>query len=83
MIRALKFEQAEEVILFYLYQRITRSIVTSWGMTVENIAKSCGAEDVPAKENVSYKGKRFDIKKKVSYTPIIDLRSSSGDLLIS
>ncbi|MCK8828524.1 hypothetical protein MWH25_12400 [Natroniella acetigena] len=65
LIRALKFEQAEEVILFYLYQRITRSIVTSWGMTVENIAKSCGAEDVPAKENVSYKGKRFDIKKKI------------------
>ena len=65
LIRALKFDSAEEIISFYLYQRITRSIVTSWGMTVEKIAKSCGAKDVPRDENVEYKGKKFDIKKKV------------------
>lgn len=63
LIRALKFDEAEEVVLFYLYQRITRSIVTSWGMTVENIALAIGATKVPKKENVSDNGKKFDIKK--------------------
>lgn len=63
LIRALKFDEASEVILFYLYQRITRSIVTSWGMTVEKIAEATGATSVPRKENVVDNGKKFDIKK--------------------
>ncbi|MFW5891022.1 MAG: TdeIII family type II restriction endonuclease [bacterium] len=63
LVRALKFDEAEEVILFYLYQRITRSIVTSWGMTVENIALATGATKVPQKENVVDNGKKFDVKK--------------------
>ena len=63
LIKALGFTTAEEVIEFYLYQRVTRSSVTSWGQTaIEEICVVVGAEEVPKDENVQVSGKRFDVK---------------------
>lgn len=64
LIKALGFTTAEETVEFYLYQRITRSAVTSWGQSaVESIARIAGAEKIPDTENVSVAGKKFDLKK--------------------
>lgn len=65
LIKALGFSDAEEAIEFYLYQRVTRSVVTSWGTgALEKICKIAGSQDVPQKENVSVSGKAFDVKKE-------------------
>jgi len=63
LVKALGFRTAEELIEFYLYQRVTRSVVTSWGSsTVENLCKVAGATDIPRNENVSVGGKAFDLR---------------------
>ncbi len=64
LIKALGFTTAEEAIEFYLYQRITRSAVTSWGQkTIEDICILAGAEKIPSADNVGVSGKNFDLKK--------------------
>ena len=44
LVKAFGFEDYKEVITFYYYQKITRSVVTSWGFTVENLLLCSGAE---------------------------------------
>ncbi len=82
LIKALGFTTAEEAIEFYVYQRITRSSVTEWGQSaVEDICFVSGAEEIPADENVSVSGKRFDMKKeKGSETYYIQLKSGPNTM---
>jgi hypothetical protein len=54
LIKAFGFTDHKEVITFYFYQKITRSIVTSWGFTIEHLLRCTGAE------KSEFKG--FDIK---------------------
>jgi len=60
LIRALNMKSANHVLDFFLYQSISRSIVTSWGMRVEEILVKSGAEHIPRNEPGG-----FDIKKVV------------------
>ncbi len=43
--KALNLDTARKVIAFNVYQTITRSVVTSWGDTVQSIAKFAGCKD--------------------------------------
>ena len=54
LIKAFGFTDHKEVITFYFYQKITRSIVTSWGFTIEHLLLCSGAK----KSNLS----GFDMK---------------------
>ncbi len=81
LVKALGFTTAEEVIEFVLYQRINRSTVTSWGMRVEDIVISAGAEEIPQKENVVVGGKRFDMRKdRGGKTYYIQLKSGPNTM---
>ncbi len=63
LVKALGFRTAEELLEFYLYQRVTRSVVTSWGSsTVEDLCRVAGATDIPRSENVRVGGKAFDLR---------------------
>lgn len=44
LVKAFGFDDHKEVVTFYFYQKITRSIVTSWGFTVEGLLICSGAE---------------------------------------
>ncbi len=44
LVKAFGFDDYKEVVTFYFYQKITRSVVTSWGFTVENLLLCSGAE---------------------------------------
>lgn len=44
LVKAFGFNDHKEVVTFYFYQKITRSIVTSWGFTVEGLLLCSGAE---------------------------------------
>lgn len=44
MVKAFGFDNPQEVITFYFYQKVTRSVVTSWGFTVEGLLLCSGAE---------------------------------------
>lgn len=43
LIKAFGFDDHKEVVTFYFYQKVTRSIVTSWGFTVEGLLLCSGA----------------------------------------
>jgi hypothetical protein len=45
LIKAFGFTDHKEVVTFYFYQKITRSIVTSWGFTIEYLLRCSGAEN--------------------------------------
>jgi len=44
LIKAFGFDDHREVVTFYFYQKVTRSIVTSWGFAVEGLLLCSGAE---------------------------------------
>jgi len=44
LIKAFGFDDHHEVVTFYFYQKVTRSIVTSWGFTVEGLLPCSGAK---------------------------------------
>lgn len=44
LIKAFGFDDHREVVTFYFYQKVTRSIVTSWGFTIEGLLLCSGAE---------------------------------------
>ena len=44
LVKAFGFDDHKEVVSFYFYQKITRSVVTSWGFTVEGLLLCSGAE---------------------------------------
>ena len=45
LIKAFGFDDHREVVTFYFYQKVTRSVVTSWGFTVEGLLLCSGAEE--------------------------------------
>jgi len=45
LIKAFGFDDHREVVTFYFYQKVTRSIVTSWGFAVEKLLLCSGAEE--------------------------------------
>lgn len=59
--KALDFKNPEDLIRFNLYQSITRSVVTSWGSTVEQMLKYSGCET--ASIDFGRKGRRADLRK--------------------
>lgn len=44
LVKAFGFDDHKEVVTFYFYQKITRSIVTSWGFIVEGLLLCSGAK---------------------------------------
>lgn len=44
LVKAFGFDDHKEVVTFYFYQKITRSIVTSWGFTVEGLLLCTGVQ---------------------------------------
>lgn len=61
--KVLALSDPKDIIRFNLYQSITRSIVTSWGMRVEKMLKysGCELEDT----NMGVKGRKADLKKVI------------------
>jgi hypothetical protein len=69
LVKAFGFDDHKEVVTFYFYQKITRSIVTSWGFTVEGLLICSGAE--PSDINgfdmkVNRDGKKYQFQIKSS-----------------
>jgi hypothetical protein len=64
LMKVLDFKSPRQILEFNLYQTVTRSIVTSWGSTVENLLTRCGAEKCAVVKN-QRSGRRPDIKKIV------------------
>lgn len=44
LIKAFGFDDHQEVVTFYFYQKVTRSVVTSWGFAVEGLLLCSGAK---------------------------------------
>lgn len=84
LIKALGFTTAEDTIEFYLYQRVTRGAVTSWGQkALEDLCRVAGAKKIPESENVAVSGKRFDLKKeKDGTTYYVQLKSGPNTMNI-
>ena len=57
LVKALNLKTPDEIIRFNLYQTVTRSIVTSWGMYVQAILQRSGAQKITEKNS------GFDIQK--------------------
>lgn len=62
--KALNLDTPRKIIAFNVYQTITRSVVTSWGDTVETIAKFVGCKDNDY-IIVGKVGTNFDLKKNM------------------
>lgn len=65
IVKALDFTEPRQVIEFNCFQSITRSVVTSWGMTVEKILKASGADDFKETKFGSLPGDKPDITKTI------------------
>jgi hypothetical protein len=85
LIKALGFTTIEETVEFYIYQRITRSVVTSWGSgALEKMCLISGAEEIPKQDNVDVNGKRFDMRtEKNDNTYYIQLKSGPNTMNVS
>lgn len=57
LVKVLDLRTPDEVIKFNLYQNVTRSIVTSWGMCVQSILQHSGAKKITERNS------GFDIQK--------------------
>jgi len=60
LVRALDMRSADQVLEFFLYQSVSRSVVTSWGMRVQEILIRSGAEPIREGDPGG-----FDIKKGI------------------
>jgi len=65
LVKALSLKSSEEIIAFNVYQSVTRSIVTSWGMMVENFLIFAGSEK-NKKKFTDKEGANPDIRKEIS-----------------
>jgi hypothetical protein len=65
IVKALDFTKPKQIIEFNCFQSITRSVVTSWGMTVEKILEASGAEHFKETKFGSLQGDKPDIIKTV------------------
>jgi hypothetical protein len=83
LVKALGFTTAEDTIEFYIYQRVTRGVVTSWGQkALEELCRVAGAKKIPEGENVEVSGKRFDLKKeKDGTTYYVQLKSGPNTMI--
>lgn len=61
LVRALDMRTADQVLEFFLYQSVSRSIVTSWGMRVQEILIRSGADPIAKNDPGG-----FDIKKTIN-----------------
>ncbi len=80
LIKALHMNTPEDVIKFFLSERLTRSIATSWGMRVEEFVGISGAELLSRDER---KGdlKGFDLRKiRDGLTYYVQLKSSTNTM---
>jgi hypothetical protein len=77
--KALSLDTPRKVIAFNVYQTITRSIVTSWGYTVQDLAKNVGVcEENDYKGSV---GNNFDLVKRLSnFDYYIQVKSGPNDM---
>lgn len=69
MVKAFGFDNPNEVVTFYFYQKVTRSVVTSWGFTTEGLLLCSGAEksDLGGFDlKVSREGKNYHLQIKSS-----------------
>ena len=69
LVKAFGFDDHKDVVSFYFYQKITRSVVTSWGFTVEGLLLCSGAEktDLAGFDmKVERKNKTFQLQIKSS-----------------
>ncbi|HZT57814.1 MAG TPA: PmeII family type II restriction endonuclease [Pyrinomonadaceae bacterium] len=71
LIRAFNFMDHEGVVTFCFYQKVTRSIVTSWGFTVEQMLLVSGSSPITGEKagfdlRVHRSGKEFHIQIKSS-----------------
>ena len=77
--KALDFKSPRDVIAFNLFQSVTRSVVTSWGMLVEKLLKYSGCEDETPQEGS--KGTKFDLlKKKGGKNYMIQIKSGPNTM---
>ncbi len=79
LVKAFGFDDHKEVVTFYFYQKITRSIVTSWGFTVEGLLLCSGAEKsellgFDMKVEVNNKTYHFQIKSSPNTMSIEQVR---------
>ena len=75
LVKAFGFDDHKEVVSFYFYQKITRSVVTSWGFTVEGLLLCSGAE----KTNMP----GFDLKvERKNRTYQLQIKSSPNTMSI-
>lgn len=85
LVKAFGFDNHKEVVTFYFYQKITRSIVTSWGFTVEGLLLCSGAEkselggfDMKVKKkNINY---QFQIKSSPNTMSIEQVRQLNSHI---
>lgn len=77
--KALNLDTPRKVVAFNVYQTITRSIVTSWGYTVQQLSKNVGGcADNDYKGNT---GTNFDVVKKLSDCDYyIQIKSGPNDM---
>jgi hypothetical protein len=69
LVKAFGFDDHKEVVSFYFYQKITRSVVTSWGFVVEGLLLCSGAEktDMPGFDmKVERQNKTYQLQIKSS-----------------
>ncbi len=64
LMKVLDLKTAKEILEFNLYQTVTRSIVTSWGLTVEKLLVHSGAKEFIGDSN-GRPGRKPDIEKKI------------------
>lgn len=75
LVKALGLNTPEEIILFNLYQTVTRSIVTSWGHYVEQILRRSGAKEITEKNS------GFDLQKRRADTMYyLQIKSSPNSM---
>lgn len=78
--KALNLDTPRKIIAFNVYQSVTRSVVTSWGYTVQNIAKFVGCKD----DDYIIEGKtgtKFDLVKDLKgVNHHIQVKSGPNDM---
>ena len=81
--KALDFKNRREILEFNLYQAITRSIVTSWGMTIDKVFTKIGAHIYDGNHPGIRRGNKPDIQlQKGNKKNYIQLKSGPNTMNI-
>lgn len=83
LIKTLNFKNTEQTVTFLVYQNVSRSIVTTWGTTIEKMVQFAGGfERVSAKKGS--RGSTPDIKKKIKRKDVfIQVKSGPNTMNVS